>query len=231
MTAEGDWIRRIGSASAIVGSVLAAVGNILHPITPRDDEIGVAQVIASSDLWTLIHLIIMLGTLLMLGGLVAVRRSIGGDLPEALADLGLRVATIGVTVGLITVVLDGVTAKQLADTWSMVADSEKSIALAVVSANETANFALAALFNMSFAGVPFLLFGLAIASGGDFPRLLGWIAVAAGIFSMAAGVLQALTGEPTVASLVLTIIGPTVIAGWTLAIGIIMARRANGLAP
>jgi hypothetical protein len=231
MTAEGDWIRRIGSASAIVGSVLAAVGNILHPITPRDDEIGVAQVIASSDLWTLIHLIIMLGTLLMLGGLVAVRRSIGGDLPEALADLGLRVATIGVTVGLITVVLDGVAAKQLADTWSMAADSEKSIALAVVSANETANFALAALFNMSFAGVPFLLFGLAIALGGDFPRLLGWIAVAAGVFSLAAGVLQALTGEPTVASLVLTIIGPTVIAGWTLVIGIIMARRANGLAP
>jgi hypothetical protein len=51
----------------------------------------------------------------------------------------------------------------------------KPTALALVSVNETINFALASLFNMSFAGVPFILFGLAIARAGTYPRWLGWV--------------------------------------------------------
>ena len=37
----------------------------------------------------------------------------------------------------------------------------------LVSMNETLNFALAGLFNLSFAGVPFLLLGLSVASLAD----------------------------------------------------------------
>ena len=48
------WLLKIGSVAAVLGSLCAAVGNILHPVTPRDDPRGVAQVIAESDAWTLI---------------------------------------------------------------------------------------------------------------------------------------------------------------------------------
>lgn len=125
--------------------------------------------------------------ILMLAGLIAIRHSIEAGLPEALARLGVYAATIGVTVGLITVILDGVAAKQLADQWAMAPESEKTIALSVVSANETINFALAGLFNTSFAGVPFILFGLAIALSHAYPRWLGWAATAAGSGSIGAG--------------------------------------------
>jgi hypothetical protein len=67
------WMMRLGSIAGILGSLGAAIGNILHPITPRDDPVGVAQVIAESGVWTEIHLVIVLGTLLMLGGIVAIR--------------------------------------------------------------------------------------------------------------------------------------------------------------
>lgn len=77
--------------------------------------------------------------ILMLAGLIAIRHSIEAGLPEALARLGVYAATTGVTVGLITVILDGVAAKQLADQWAMAPESEKTIALSVVSANETIN--------------------------------------------------------------------------------------------
>ena len=43
------WLSRIGSVCAIAGALLAAVGNLLHPVTPRDDPVGVARVIAESD--------------------------------------------------------------------------------------------------------------------------------------------------------------------------------------
>jgi hypothetical protein len=203
------------------------VGNLLHPVTPRHDPEGVAQVIAQSEYWTLIHLVIALGTLLMLAGLVAIRHSIQGGLPEALARLGAYAGTMGVTIGLITVILDGVAAKQLADQWAIAPESEKQVALAMVTVNETMNFAIAGLFNMSFAGVPFILLGLAVALSDVFPRWLGWTAAIAGVGSIGAGLIQAFTGEPTMASLILTIIGPTVISLWLLVMGILLVRDTS----
>jgi hypothetical protein len=221
------WLARIGSWAAILGSLAAAIGNILHPITPRADPVGVARVIADSDAWTAIHLIIIAGTLLMLGGLVAIRHTIRGGLPEALARLGVYAAAIGTAIGLVTLILDGVGAKQLGDQWASAPAADQAIALAVVSANETTNFALAGLFNTAFAGVPFILIGLAVALSDTYPRWLGWVAAAAGLGSIAAGTLQALTGEPTLASLILTIVGPTLIALWVFVMGVLLRRQAN----
>lgn len=230
MTAETRyWLLRTGSVAAILGSLCAAAGNVIHPVTPRDDPEGVARVIADSGAWTLIHVVIVFGIILMLGGLVAIRHSIEGGKAEAFARLGVYATTVGVTVGLITVILDGVAAKQLADIWAASPESGEAIALSVVSANETINFALAALFNISFAGVPFILFGIAVALSAAYPRWLGWTAAIAGLGSIGAGVVQAFTGEPTVTSLVLTIIGPTVISLWLLVMGVLVARRAGDM--
>lgn len=49
---------------------MCSVGNVLHPVTPRDDPAGVAQVIAESELWTLIHVVMVLGVILMFVALV-----------------------------------------------------------------------------------------------------------------------------------------------------------------
>jgi hypothetical protein len=89
---QGYWLSRIGSVCAILGALLAAVGNILHPVTPRDDPLGVAQVIADSDGWTLIHEVIILGVILMFLGLVAIGASISGGPSGALARLGVYAA-------------------------------------------------------------------------------------------------------------------------------------------
>ena len=220
------WLSRIGSVCAIAGALLAAVGNLLHPVTPRDDPVGVARVIAESDAWTLIHEVIILGVILMFLGLIAIGASIGGGASGALARLGVYAATVGTTLGLATVILDGVGAKQLADQWAAAPESTKA-ATSLVSMNETLNFALAGLFNLSFAGVPFILLGLAVALNGVYPRWLGWVAAFAGLGSVAAGLVQAFTGEPTVASLVLTIIGPTIISLWVLVMGVLMGRGAT----
>lgn len=222
------WIFRIGGIAAVLGSLMAGVGNLLHPITPRNDDAeGVAHAIAESGQWTLIHMIIVLGTLFMLAGLVAIRHTAQGGLPEALARLGVYAGIIGLTIGLIIVTLDGVAAKVLADRWALLSGPEKDIGLQMVTLNETLNFALAGLFFMSFAGVPFLLLGLAVALSNTFPRWLGWIAVAAGIFSVAGGFIQLFSGVPTNTTLVLTLIGPTVISLWLLVMGILLVRKTS----
>ncbi len=220
------WVFRLGAVAAIVGSLAGMVGNLIHPATPLDDPPGVARAIADSDAWTPIHLIIVLGIMLMLGGLLALYRSIPGGLARALAQLGWAAAIAGIAVGLVLVILDGVAAKQLADEWAQAPAEEQAATLRVVLANETTNFALASLFNILFAGATFILYGLAVALSDVYPRWLGWVAVTAGL---GAGLIQALAGEPTVASGVLTIIGPTVITLWLAVMGILLARLARGV--
>jgi hypothetical protein len=231
MTDHDRQVFRIGGIAAVVGAILGLIGNLIHPVTPMDDPEGVASVIATSGGWVVIHMAIVIGIMLMLGGLLAVRHSIRGGIAEVLARFGLVAGIAGVTVGLILVTLDGVAAPQLAQEWAAASSDQKATALALVHLQETLNFALASLFNLLFAGATFILFGLAVALSGAYPRWLGSVVVAAGVLSIPAGLIQALTGEPSDTSRILTIIGPTVITLWLLAMGILLIRRTVAVSP
>ncbi|MDQ3792501.1 MAG: hypothetical protein M3341_07650, partial [Actinomycetota bacterium] len=147
----------IDAVAGIVGALLAMVGNLLHPATPIGDPQGVARTIAQSESWVLVHLVIVVGLIIMLGGLVALSRSIEGGVAGALAQLG------------------SVAAKHLADAWEAAPPEEEAAALRVLLAEEAINFALAALFNILFAGITFILLGLAVALSGEYPGWLGWL--------------------------------------------------------
>ena len=224
--ADRRAVLRLGGVSAVVGSLLGMVGNLVHPVTPIDDPEGVARVIAESGAWVPIHLAIVIGIALMVGGLVALRATIGEGVAGAFARFGLVAAIAGGTIGLILVVLDGVAARQLAQEWAAAPERDRTVALGLVHANETVNFALASLFNYVFAAATFVLFGLAVAFSETYPRWLGWVAVVAGVLSFVAGTIQASVGEPTDASRTLTIIGPTVITLWLLRVGVLLMRAA-----
>jgi hypothetical protein len=227
MSVEERWVLRIGGWAAVAGSLLGGIGNLVHPVTPMHDPVGVARVIAGSRQWVPVHLAIVAGIVLMLGGLVALYHTLRGGVAGALARLGLFAAVAGVTIGLVLVILDGVAAYQLAQEWAAAPPGDQAVALGLVHLNETLNFALASLFNLVFAGVTFILFGLAVALSDVYPRGLGWIVLVAGVASVGAGLVQAFTGEPTEASRGLTIFGPTVITLWLLVVGILLVRMAR----
>ena len=226
---EDRGVFRIGGLAAVVGALLGMVGNLIHPVTPIGDPEGVARMIAESQIWVPVHLAIVLGIVLMLGGLVAIRDSIRDGLAGALARFGMVAAIAGAVIGLVLVILDGVAARQLAQEWAAAPAADRQIALSLVHANETINFALASLFNLVFAAATFILFGLAVALSDVYPKWLGWVAVAAGALSVAAGTVQATVGEPTESSRILTIIGPTVITLWLLLVGMLLLRKARAV--
>ena len=218
------WIVRLGAWGGIVGSLLAMVGNLLHPATPTIDPEGVARTIADSGSWLPVHLVIVVGLILMLGGLVAISRSIQGGAAEALARLGLVAAVAGVAVGVILVIVDGVAAKHLAEAWAQAPPEEAAAALRVVVGEETINFALAALFNILFAGVTFVLLGLAVAMDGRHPRGPAWVVVVAGLGSIPVGLVQAYQGESVAFTRAATIMFPTVILLWVAWMSLRMLR-------
>lgn len=47
------WVLRIGGMATVVGSLLAMVGNLLHPMTPVGDPAGVGHAIHASHSWTI----------------------------------------------------------------------------------------------------------------------------------------------------------------------------------
>src|SRR5215216_7657930 len=223
---EEGSIFRMGAIAGIVGSLLAMVGNLLHPATPIGDPQGVARTIAQSERWVLVHLVIVVGLILMLGALVAISRSIEGGVAGALAQLGSIAAVAGVAVGLVDVIVDGVAAKYLAEAWEVAPPDQAAAALRVVLAEEAINFAVASLFNILFAGVTFILLGLAVASSGEYPRWLGWVAVVAGVGSVPVGLVQAYTGESIGFTRIATIIFPTVITLWVVVMSVLLWRKA-----
>jgi hypothetical protein len=228
-TTTTGWILRVGSPAGIAGALLGLVGNLLHPPTPIGDPEGVARTIAASRLWVPDHLAIVLGLILMLGGLVAIAHTIPDGLPAALARLGSVAAVAGVTIGLVLVTLDGLAAKGIAEAWTTAPAADQPAALQLVLAEEPINLALAALFNLLFAGVTFILYGLAVAWSHTYPRWLGWTAAVAGAGSILTGLIQAAAGQPTTTTRILTIIFPTVITLWLVEMNLLVLRNPPAL--
>jgi hypothetical protein len=229
-SAEG-WVLRLGAAAGIAGALLGMVGNLAHPATPAPsaDPDGLARTVAESGGWVPDHLVILVGLILMLGGLVAISRSITGGLPGALARLGYLAAVGGATVGLVLLAVDGVAAKHLAEAWAAAAPGDKAPALQALLAEEAINFALGTLFYILFAGVTFVLLGLAVAWSGTYPPWLGWAAVVAGVGSLVVGLVQAQVGETNAATRIPGIVFPTVITLWLAWMGVLVLRTAAAL--
>ena len=226
ISAQG-WVLRIGSAAGIAGALLGMVGNLAHPTTPAasQDAEGLARAIAGSGSWVPDHLVILLGLIGMLGGLIAIARSISGGLPGALACLGAIAAAAGATVGLLLLAIDGVAAKHLAQAAATAPPSEQAAALHALLAAEAINFALGTLFYILFAGVTFVLLGLAVAWSRVHPRWLGWMAVVAGAGSVVVGLVQGQVGETNAVTRIPSIIFPTVITLWLAWMGVLLLRK------
>jgi len=230
ISAQG-WVLRIGSVAGIAGALFGMVGNLAHPTTPAasQDAEGLARTIAHSGSWIPGHLLILLGLIGMLGGLVAIARSIRDGLPGALAQLGSIAAVAGATVGLVLLAIDGVAAKHLAQAAATAPFGEQAAALHALLAEEAINFALGTLFYILFAGVTFVLLGLAVAWSRVYPRWLGWMAVVAGAGSVVVGLMQAQVGETNTVTRIPSIIFPTVITLWLAWMGVLLLRKTPAL--
>jgi hypothetical protein len=219
------WLFRLGAIAAVVGSLVSGVGNLFHPATPLNPE-GVAQVVIDSGRWVPVHIIIILGIIVMLGGLLGIYHSIKGGVAGALARFGLFAAVAGSTLGVILITLDGVALKQLAEEWARTPQRSDTV-LQLVLAMRTIDFALVSFLNVLYAGITFILYGLAVSFSDVYPRWLGWVAVAAGVASVWVGVSQALVGESTPFSQMMGIVSPSLVTLWVLVMGILLARKAG----
>ena len=225
---------RIGAVSLIVGIVLfslALFGGIavIHGgPDDSDDTRANLQAIADSPLWMGVNLVGLAALLPFVGGLLALSRSITKEPGAALARLGFTAALLGGVFLSIQLVLEGShTMKALAEAWAAAADKEVPFAVAEAMFLVSADFG--SWGSVVFYGVAPILFGLAIALTGLYPKWLGWVAVVGGVGAVSMGIVLFLQGLTLAGTIGFTAFGG-VVTFWLLTMGVLMWRKAGAAA-
>ncbi len=221
---------RIGAVSAVAGSILGMVVNALHPRTPEiANPEALMEEVARSSIWVPDHVGIVFAVLLILGGLVAISRSVEGPTGSAFARLGLAGALVGSSVMIVQMGVDGIARYATAVDWMNAPAAEKAIAFGVGKAVHAIGAGLFSLWVIVLFGVTYILFGLAVALGEGYPRWLGWVAVVTAIGLVLVGVSESFTGYSNLTTNILFPILAFVITVWVLVIGILMWRKAAAM--
>jgi len=174
---------RIGAIALPLGVILLVASTAIHPSreAPMDNP-AVFMEYAQSQGWIAIHFGQWFGILLIIGGFVALYYSITTNLEAnaVLARFGLAAALLTAASLTMLQAVDGVALKWAVDAWASAPADQEDAAFAAAEALRWTEYALQSYSNI-LLGLTLILYGLAIALGSVYPRLLGWIAAASGV--------------------------------------------------
>ena len=185
-----ESLLRMGGVAAIVGSVVfmaagIAFGNLTHSSEPET----VLRVIASRGrmFWPLVQVGFAFGALLWVIALTALTRTLTDGPSWALSRVGVSAVFLGATIYIIDSSISAYALGTIARDWSgSGADMVRYLAFGeIVLRILGGTWAGVITF---FHGVPFVLFGLAVALSGRYPAWLGWVGLIGGAGSLLCGV-------------------------------------------
>ena len=185
---------RLGSAAAVVGAIFVVVGTILHPSAadPADSAAAFSEY-AADRLWTASHLIQFFGVAFMFLGLVALADTLRGETTGWLARLGVHTAVAAFAATAILQAVDGVALKIMVDVWANAATDQKQASYLAALAVRQIEIGTASSTAILF-GAAVILFATAVVISVRYPSWLGWLGIAGGTGTIAAGILNVFAG-------------------------------------
>jgi hypothetical protein len=169
---------------------------LFHPGGNEDVHEDIFARYAASGAWEWVHFAQFVGVLAALGGLIVLHQVLRPRAPRLSAfAAGTTVATAAVWAALQAV--DGVTLKQAVDAWVAADESERAVRLGDAEVVRWTEWGLQSYFRVTL-GVALLLFGATILTTRVLAAWAGWVAVLAGLLSVAVGVDVAYSGLESV---------------------------------
>ena len=219
---------RISAVLMIVGSILAVAVNLMHP-NPADigDPLAQLRLISQSAIWGPVHVGIVVASVIRLAGLVGFTCSFDSPWGAAWARIALSGAVVGAAAALVLFAVDGIASQRLAIAWAEAPPEHVETAFRVSQSNQYVGFGIYGLWIMIFFGLTYVAYGLAVAFGDEYPRWLGWIAVAGGIAGTLIGYFQYFSGLTDLLTNKLFPGCAIVLAAWTVWMGVLLWRRAG----
>jgi hypothetical protein len=184
---------RSSGALLLGGFLFSTVVTVLfHPGGNEDVHEDIFARYAASGAWEWVHFAQFIGVLAALGGLVVLHQVLRPRAPRLSAfAAGTTVATAAVWAALQAV--DGVTLKQAVDAWVAADGPERAVRLGDAEVVRWTEWGLQSYFRVTL-GVALLLFGVTILTTRALAAWTGWVAVLAGLVSVAVGVDVAYSG-------------------------------------
>jgi Domain of unknown function (DUF4386) len=227
---------KMGSVAFIAGLAIALVSTfVFHPTTENLMDNPVVFVLyAEDDLWIASHIGQFAGILLIFaGGFVALFRLLSrseSGVASALAWFGLVTAIITASTFTILQAVDGVALKIAVDTWYAIpastaeaGEEQKAIAFRVAEGLRWTEWGVQAYYRM-LSGAVALIFGVAIARSTILSKWIGAVGIAAGIVTLAAGVVVAYVGFSSVRDPVADL-STFIFYPWLVILGIFMWKK------
>ena len=187
---------RIAAVAGIFGALLTFVFGLLHP----KGTSGVGTLtewltrVHGSDVWVLVHFMLMWSSVLVLVAAVGIARSYAEDHAAVWARVGLAVAFIATAVAVITFLIDGAVVKDIADRW--VANPHDVATQGAARIATDIGFILVAGLQLT-TGMTALVFGVAGLLSESHPKWLAWMAAGAGLIGVIPGSAHYLFGAST----------------------------------
>jgi hypothetical protein len=178
----------LAGAVLLGGFVVNIIATLFHPKGAEDDHKSIFTEYADSGGWVAIHLGQFIGVLIALGGLLVLYRvfMVSGDAP-LLARLA-AVATIATTATwAVLQAVDGVALQQAIDAWVGAGPAQETIRLADTETVRWLEEGVQSYFWI-LLGLSIGLFGRAVLVRRLIAAWLAWVAVLAGLLSIAIGI-------------------------------------------
>lgn len=224
---DGQLVFRVGGAMAVGGAAMAFIGNALHPRSTDyyGDPVAWMNHNTVSDIWFPSHLLILLGEIALIGGYVALNRSLAGTRGHGFGQLAFANALVGTALIIVTLAIDGFMVPQLQDLWQVTTSPSPDAALAAGIVYHTI-FSLLYVFQITLFGLVPIFYGLGMLFSRTYPTWLGWAAVVLGSSAVVTALLS-MSGVATefLDAVVWTFVAALVVL-WFLASGVILWRRS-----
>ena len=218
---------RIGAICAVTGTLANIAATVGHGDLPEAGTAAELAFVAGRSSWSYVHLLSIVGVLLWLAGFSAVAQSLRRTPAAALGRLALASAYVGASVHVVFFSIDGYALKRAADACAAATGAQQDDLLEagqLVLLLQNSQFVSAIAFML---GLPFALFGLAVARSGSYPAWLGWGAVLAGVGSIITGTTRFVGLDQLIPDPVLFPAFALPASLWIAAVGVLMWRRAG----
>jgi hypothetical protein len=213
---------------AVGGALVALVGNVLHPRSTEyyGDPVAWLNHNTPSTIWLPAHLLILVGQIVLIGGFVALSRSLAGTRGYGIGNLALTNAVIGSAVIMVTLAIDGLAVAQLGDVWELSQTPSQDAVLAGSILYHTI-FSTFYVFQILLFGLAPVFYGIAMLLS---KRYASWLS-GAGILVGSSVVVTALLSIFGIATefldAVVWSVQASLVVLWFLIIGTLLWRRAS----
>jgi len=213
---------------AVVATVIAFVGNVMHPRSTSyyDDPVAWLDHNTHSSIWFASHVLILLGSIVLIGAFVALTRSLVGSRGYGISHLALANALIGTTLMLVLLVIDGLVVPELSDVWVAHSSHTEEAVLSGTILYYTI-FNLLYVSMLTLFGLAPIFYGIATLLSGTFARWFSWAGIAFGSSVVVSALLSMLDVNRKALDATVWPVTSSLVVFWFLGTGILLWRRAT----